>query len=221
MPDITVVCVLKSGRFSQSAGKEPYTPADVERLMNMVAKNLGDHRFVCFSDVDVPCERIPLKHGWPGWWSKIELFSWVFDGPVLYFDLDTVICGDLTELAEYPHKFTMLKDLGKRDTPASGMMAWNGDYSHIYLTFKSDPSFYMTMYSGSLNLGDQAFIAKNQKPDCLWQQIFPNRIFSYKFHLLGKPKPDEAKVVCFHGEPKGSGSSGWVRDIWSNANGSR
>ncbi len=47
----------------------------------MVQDNLKlHHRFVCLSDVDVPCERIFLKHGWPGWWSKVELFSEVVLG---------------------------------------------------------------------------------------------------------------------------------------------
>ncbi len=218
---VTVACVLKSGRFEQAIYKDGYTADDVLRLKNMVADNLGDHRFVCFSDVDVPCEKIPLKNNWPGWWSKVEIFSEIFDGNVLYFDLDTVIAGDLTEFVEYPHKFTMLRDFASWGVPNSGMIAWNGDYRKIYENFANNPQQYMREYIAPPRLGDQSYISEHQPPDMLWQDQFPDKIFSYKFHCREKPKPNDPRVVCFHGQPKGAGSTGWVKDIWSNANGIR
>ena len=37
---------------------------------------------------------------YPGWWAKINLFApGMFDGPVLYFDLDTMPVGTLDGLA--------------------------------------------------------------------------------------------------------------------------
>jgi len=101
--DLTIACVLRSGGdFDQEY---------VERLRDGVAANLSlPHRFVCLSDVEVPCERLALQHGWPGWWSKLELFEQL-KGRVLYFDLDTVIAGSLDEIASYPHAFSMLSDL--------------------------------------------------------------------------------------------------------------
>ena len=218
---ITVACVLKSGKFGGAIYQDGYFADDVLRLRNMVADHLGEHRFVCFSDVEVPCERIPLKHGWPGWWSKIELFSEVFEGNVVYFDLDTVISGDLNDLANFPHQFTMLRDFGSWNIPNSGMMAWNGDYTHLYHRFMQDTEKYMAEYRVVPRLGDQAYISEHQKPVHLWQDEFPNQIFSYKLHCRDKPRPDDPRVVCFHGEPKGAGSTGWVKEIWSNANGSR
>lgn len=218
---ITVACVLKSGRFERAIYKDGYTADDVLRLRNMVADNLGGHRFVCFSDVDVPCERIPLQNNWPGWWSKIELFSTVFDGTVLYFDLDTVIAGSLNELAEFNHQFTMLRDFGSWNVPNSGFMAWRGDFTHLYSRFKQSPDRYMSEYVTVPRLGDQSFISEHQKPVNLWQDVFPGKVFSYKFHIREKPRPADARVVCFHGQPKGAGSTGWVKDIWSKANGSR
>lgn len=218
---ITVACVLKAGRFDKAVYKDGYTADDVLRLRNMVSDHLGEHRFVCFSDVDVPCERIPLKNGWAGWWSKVELFSEVFDGTVLYFDLDTVIAGDLNELAAFPHRFTMLRDFGSWGVPNSGLMAWNGDYTKLYTEFAKNPEQYMAEYVRAPRLGDQAYISEHQKPYDLWQDVFPDKIFSYKKHCREKPRPEDARVVCFHGEPKGAGSTGWVKEIWSKANGSR
>lgn len=85
---------------------------------------------MCLSDVDVPCERVPLITELPGWYAKLELFH--MTGPVLYFDLDTVITGDLSEIASYPHQFTMLRDFTHPEYPASGVMAWHGDYGFLF-----------------------------------------------------------------------------------------
>jgi hypothetical protein len=217
---LNVVCVLKAGRFEQAIYKDGYTPEDVLRLRNMVADNLTiPYRFICFSDVDVPCERIPLKNNWPGWWSKIEMFSEVFDDTVLYIDLDTVIAGDISHFADYNHQFTMLRDFGSWNVPNSGLMAWKGDYSFLYKTFTEGVDKYMIEYNKAPRLGDQSFISERQRPYDFWQEVFPDQVFSYKKHIMGKPKPDDVRVVCFHGEPKGSGSGGWVKEIWSKANG--
>lgn len=219
---LTVACVLKSGRFERAIYKDGYTAEDVLRLRNMVEDNLTiTHRFVCFSDVEVPCERIPLTAGLPGWWSKIELFSQVFDGNVIYFDLDTVICGNINEQATFPHRFTMLRDFGSWGIPNSGYMAWNGDYTHLYDRFVKEPRKYMKEYIAPPRLGDQAYISEHQKPLHFWQDEFPEQVFSYKKHILGKLRPQNSKVVCFHGHPKGHGSVGWVKEIWSKANGRR
>jgi hypothetical protein len=92
---LTVACVYRSG------GKY-YSTRYVERLRAMVERNLSlPHRFVCLTnETDVPCRRIPLVTDWPSYWSKIELFRpRLFKGPVLYFDLDTVIHGNIDDLA--------------------------------------------------------------------------------------------------------------------------
>lgn len=213
---------MKAGRFEQAIYKDGYTPEDVLRLKNMVADNLAiPHRFICFSDVDVPCERIPLKNNWPGWWSKIEMFSEVFDDTVLYIDLDTVIAGDISHFASYNHRFTMLRDFGSWNVPNSGLMAWKGDYSFLYKTFTEGVDKYMIEYNKAPRLGDQSFISERQKPYDFWQEVFPEQVFSYKKHIMGKPKPKDVRVVCFHGEPKGAGSGGWVKEIWRKSNGSR
>ena len=214
---ITVACVLKSGRFTSAAYTEGYTPNDVARLKKMVADNLGPHRFVCFSDVDVPCERIALKHNWPGWWSKLELFAEPFEDTVLYLDLDTVVAGPLDELLAYPHQFTMLRGFKHGHLAASGMMAWTGDYSHLHRAFEADPDRWMNLYRVMPRLGDMAFISERQAPAHYWQDLFPARIFSYKLELAERPRPADARVVLFHGQPKGAGSTGWVHTIWSQA----
>jgi len=177
---LTVVCVLKSGGC--------YTPEYVERLKNGVDNNLKGHRFVCFSDIDVPCERIPLTRNLPGWWSKLEIFT--LHGPCLYFDLDTVITGDLTEIAHHPHAFTMLSDFYVLEKPASGVMAWHGDYQSILDDYDRNK-----IYPGH---GDQGYIDTQVIPD-RFQDLFPDQIVSRK---VTQTRNGNERVVCFHGEPR-------------------
>jgi len=106
---LTVACVYWKGKFY---GQETvYSPIWIERLQHMVAKNLTmPYRFVCLSNVNVPCERIPLRHNWPGWWSKIELFrSNLFEDRVLYLDLDLLILDDLKCFVDFPSKFAIVQ----------------------------------------------------------------------------------------------------------------
>lgn len=173
-----VACVLRSGG--------PYTPEYVRRLKDGVDANLSGHTFVCLSDCNVPCERIPLETDWPGWWAKIEVLK--LPGPVLYLDLDTVITGDLSEITAYPHRFTMLADF-MHDRLASGVMAWNGDWSHLYRDY--DPT---RNYPGH---GDQGYIAGKVKAE-RFQDLFPGQIVSRK---KGPRNPNE-RIVCFHGHPR-------------------
>lgn len=177
-----VACVLRSGGC--------YNAEYVRRLKSGVDANLSGHEFVCLSDVEVPCDRIPLETDWPGWWSKLELFK--LQGPVLFFDLDTVITGDLTEIAEYPHTFTMLRGFMHPALPASGVMAWHGDYRYIFDQY--DPS---KNYPGH---GDQGYIAHklHHEPE-KFQDLFPGQVVSRK---VKDTRNSNERVVCFHGKPR-------------------
>lgn len=186
--DLTVACVLRSGG--------DYGVDYVEKLRDGVARHLSlEHHFVCLSDVEVPCDRVPMLRAWSGWWSKLELFEW-FTGPTLYFDLDTVIVGSIDDIADYPHEFSMLSDFGRPSSCASGVMAWCGDYSHIALEFTEERA---ADYLEPTRWGDQAWISETVgvEPDRL-QELFPRQIVSRKF---GARWPDE-RVVCFHGVPR-------------------
>lgn len=174
-----VACVLKSGGC--------YTPEYVSRLKAGVDANLKGHDFVCLSDVPVPCDRIPLTEGLPGWWSKLELLRLP---EALYFDLDTVITGDLAEIAEYPHTFTMLSDFYRPERPASGVMAWRGDYSFLLDEYDPDRT-----YPGH---GDQGYIASKIEPE-RFQDLFPGQITSRK---VKHTRNSNERVVCFHGAPR-------------------
>lgn len=187
MVGTTVACVLRNSA--------EYGPEDVAALRDGVAKHLENHRFVCLSDVEVPCDRIPLQYLWPGWWAKMELFRSDIEGDLLYFDLDTVIVGDLSDIARVK-KLTALTSFYD-DRMGSGMM---------FLPETERPEVWemWMMHEEYRAGGDQEFLEEvwgNRA--ARWQDELPGQVISYKCHVLPNSRvPDNARVVCFHGQPK-------------------
>lgn len=195
---LNIACVFRPG----NGFDEDY----VYRLRDGVKKHCkADHRFVCLSSVlvnGVFC--VPLKRKGKGWWSKLELFS-NFDQAV-YFDLDTMIVDDITDIVTYPHRFTGLTDFGKGKHFASGFMAWNGDYSYLdqEIDAKTEREYNGFETRNWKRHGDQGWIVEHvlDKPD-LAGDLFPGRFVSYKWEVRRQGfVPAGASVVCFHGKPR-------------------
>lgn len=193
---LTVACVLKSGGI--------YDATWVARMRDGVKRHLPiEHKFVCLSDVDVPCERIPLRFGWPGWWSKIEALR--LAGPVLTLDLDTAIVGDLSDIAREAatRRLIALADFYRmNDGVGSGVVAWNGEDwpTRLFLMFCRDAQHWMDVCGAR---GDQNFIERSCDLSMIsrWQSLLPGQIVSYKVHCRNGIPPN-ARVVCLHGRPK-------------------
>lgn len=196
---LTVLCVCKSGGI--------YDAEWVRKLRDGVARNLNQkHRFACLSDINVPCERIHLRHDWTGWWSKIELFREdVVDGETLYLDLDTVITGPI-DLSRLTMDFGMLRNFWQSDMVGSGVMYFSGNNvpHNVYEKFAKQPQAYIRHHERNADgpyVGDQAFIwdAVNREVEQI-NQYFPG-IYSYKMHCY-RGLPKDASIVCFHGKPR-------------------
>jgi hypothetical protein len=221
-PDIVVACVLKSGGC--------YDARYVANLERQVRSHMHvPYRFVALTDCldgEVDCVKLPLVHGWPGWWSKLELFNHEALGRpsrVIYFDLDTLILGDITRLATAPlyAKFYMIRGFRHPERRGSGVMVWAGNYSKLYDQFVKSAPHYLTKVGAIRPLGDQLFIKSaicrhyRQEPEPLQASLFPGLV-SYKNDCLphGGP-PDGASIVCFHGTPRiHQVSDPWVREVW-------
>lgn len=201
-----IACVLQTKPFNNRGMKIEYTEKYVLWLQQQVRERCGgQYKFVCLSNVKIDgVKTIPLEHDWPGWWSKIELFKNF--NTAFYIDLDTVLTGDITDMVFSPLEgFEALRNLStpKDDRIGSGIMRWNGDYSHIYRQFKRAPEKYMEQYVTSQKWGDQGFIFDMVKNIKYLQDRFPGKILSFKVDLKKrKYPPEECSIVCFHGKPK-------------------
>ena len=190
---IKIITVLKSGR--------EYKPEHVYAIQNMCKENIdADYSFVCLSDLDdLECDSIKLEHDWPTWWSKMEVFK--IKGPCLFFDLDTLICGNIDEVIEnlQQTEMCMLKDQWNKGDMGSGMMYWKNDMSNVYNEFKKNAQHYMSKFRG-----DQNFINSLFPDKCYIQDYCNGEVVSFKANLnYGRTyDPEKHKIVYFHGPPR-------------------
>lgn len=197
---VRVALVLRSGG--------EYRPEHVGALVGQLERHLPGVGVICLSDVDVPCVRVPLKYGWRSWWSKLELFRPDVAGDLLYIDLDTVIVGDLSELASLG-RTTLLSDFYYPERPASGLMYLaESDRAKVWAAWIADPKAAMHK---CMRHGDQQFIGEVLHDAQRFQDVLPGRVVSYKVHVakgLNKRSigngsvPSGTSVVCFHGRPR-------------------
>lgn len=175
---------------------DKYDPSYVYALRDMVAKHLHTpHKFFCITSAELPdINTIEPAVDWPGWWQKLQLWRLNY-GPSLYFDLDVVITGPL----DYLLPFTQHAIAAPANWAQSGhggiqssVLVWNGNNPHPYFLAKQQwPEISERLW------GDQEFLTEVYGDN----YVKLPRIYSYKYHCMGKPLPKDCSVVCFHGKP--------------------
>jgi len=206
-PEVTFVLVLRSGG--------EYTIEHVKHL----ARNILDHApatgwsILLLSDAviyvgssasgGVYARSRSLTEGWPGWWSKMEMFR--LPGPCVYLDLDTIVVGDLRWILDIArtHEFTMLRDAyrGRTDPLArqSSVMTWSGDMSRLHAGFSL--CGVGTRPTGPL-WSDQNWIETAEAKITALQDLAPGKLVSFKVDCHQGPAPAGASIVYFHGRPR-------------------
>lgn len=180
-----------------------YKPEHVRALHSQLLK-YADEEVILLSDMDVPgIERIPLKHNWPGWWSKLELFRQDIYGDLLYIDLDTVIVGEMRDILCID-KLTFVRDFyrdgTRRPVGMQSCMMYLPEADRHYAWSRWDPELIRSYkFKG---VGDQAFLEDLWLGEAQYfQDVVPGQIVSYKVNCKQGLPPD-ARVVCAHGRPK-------------------
>jgi hypothetical protein len=205
---LKVLAVCKSGA--------EYDYEWVRKLRDGVSRNLTiPHEFKCLSDIDVP-GRIPLKHKWPGWWSKIEMFREV-TGPTLYLDLDTVVTGNIDHLTK-TEGFTAIRNFHDPKMIGSAVMWFQGPMKQVYERFCEKPFKWIEYHERKRNgpyLGDQAFIWDSLGKNVQTFDMEKAGIRSYKFHCK-QGLPEGTNLVCFGGQPKATEvKADWLERHWT------
>ncbi len=210
----TVACVMRSGGA--------YNSEWVRKLAAGVRAH-GGQGVTCLTDLDYPptldgVTWVRLAHDWPGWYSKLELFRpGVFEGPVLYLDLDTLVLGPLHPLLKVVDglpsaELGILTDFYHPERAQSCVMAWTPGHEsdEIYRAWAtlSEPSR-RTWWS------DQPFIDAARPDAFRLQDFMPSGYFaSFKVHGRDGP-PAGCSVLCFHGRPRPSDpAAGWAHNAW-------
>lgn len=156
---------------------------------------------------------IPLKYGWPGWWSKMELFRPdLGDRPLLYSDLDVVLVKSIAPFLNVK-RTTLLRGFFLKDGINSSLMYLRAEErAKVWKRWIKAPEICMD-YCGKY--GDQKIIGDLIGGDSdRWQDVLPGSVQSYKVDVKDtethRPSEDAVAVV-FHGHPRPWNTKfGWV-----------
>ena len=189
------------------------------KLAAMVRRNVSTpYRFICVTDD--PCLEIegvetilaPTNlRNLRGWFTKLYLFApGVFPKGerVLFFDLDTLILGNIDDFASYAGPFA---GLGDHRTGGgnfgSGIMLWEAGTADCIWT---------EWVRQGCPLGDgtdDSWIASQTDPVRINRKL-PG-IVSYKFHKCRDGPPKAARIVVFQRRPKVHDCGAkWVEKVW-------
>lgn len=202
-------------------------PVDyVYKLRDMIARHLPiPHLFVCKTDRPDDLNDLVVvdisKYRLFGWWGKMTLFHpvWRKGERVLYFDLDSVICGDLTPLAHLWIDFGICANF----TRAAGNLNWPCQYGSCVMSIGPDKldRIWDKFNSNSMQLmnkagiyGDQKVIEELVPSAILLQDVLPNGFFLGYRNLTNK-KPEQTSVVVFAGNRKPHNcNTDWIKSEW-------
>jgi hypothetical protein len=218
MADPIVACVRVGTKF----GFEYVT-----KLRNMVARHMPvPYTFVCLTDMPEICEGAIFINiaaaDLPGWWSKMVLFepAWRGSSQIVYFDLDTVIIGDLTPLTVVPDEFTILASpVRMHSNPgypckynSSVMTIAGGRCGFMWERFDKHRSRLMLEHD---RYGDQKAIEELYPDAGILNRIMPHEFF-LNYRDLTSHQPKRASVVNFGGPNKPHNCPiAWVQAAWA------
>jgi len=201
-------------------------PADyVYRLKIAVARNLATpHWFICLTDRPDDLEGIETRYisGLPGWFGKMALFDpgWRSGVRVLYFDLDTVICGPLDPLVSVNAEFGICENFTriaiKKPHPCrygSCVMTLGPRLDGRLLDeFSKDKD---RLIDAAGIYGDQWIIERLYPDAVLLQYVVPNGFFR-GYRDFTETKPEGCSVAVFAGKHKPHNSEfAWVKEAWA------
>jgi hypothetical protein len=207
-----------------------YNSEYVNVLYNAVRANMtGDFRFECLTDDDsgfvggiesftIPdtgCSSQMWRHGA---WPKLGVFLAAPHGltsRALFVDLDTFICGDLTQFMDHPASFISIYVGDKRrpnrvakpedELLGTGLFAFNlEEHTQIAEQFQADPqAAFDAADIEQVWVEEHAFSMENWLVD--WVTSFKRRLprpIGVDLLLHHHAPPDRANVVAFHGDPR-------------------
>lgn len=223
-PDrIDCACVIHGNAYSWTY---------VEHLYNMLNRHLTPEvRLHVYTESDRPVPAHMIKHeltDWGidrprrAWWYKMQLFNPEHHaGPLLYFDLDTVIVQNIDWIWQQHSTayFWAIRDFKYLWRPNhnglnSSIMWWDTrNHKNIWETFaQQDLSTVMKQYSGDqdyisamISQSQRKFFDINRVQSWRWQCLDGGYDFRRRRHLnpgIGTCITNNTSVMVFHGNPK-------------------
>ena len=205
----------------------------VDRLYNMLNRHISPAiRFHVYTEATRPVPEHMIKHeledwgiGGPkrGWWYKMQLFNPDHHaGPLLYFDLDTVIVRNIDWIWQQPTRyFWTVKDFKYLWRPMytganTSVMWWDTQrYARVWQEFCAQSLDNIILkYPGdqdyvtkSIGQAELRFLDTERIKSWRWQCLDGGYNFTRRKHLQprsGTTITDQTAVLVFHGQPKPS-----------------
>jgi hypothetical protein len=154
--------------------------------------------------MDVP-ECIPLRHDWPKWWAKMQIYEDTLDCiyPTLVVDLDTVFVGHLNILPEHEGNAIFIRDPWKDGFRHPERLAGGFMYLPTWARWRIWQAWDPNRTPGEFGGDDQPFLHKLFAKDGLrFQDHYIDQIVSYKVHVKALGVQPDNRVVYFHGTPR-------------------
>jgi hypothetical protein len=203
----------------------------VERLYSMLNRNITPGiRLHVYTEAFRPVPAPMIKHDlieWNitrnrrGWWYKMQLFNSAHhSGPLLYFDLDTVIVGNIDWIWQQPTKyFWAIRDFkylwdSKHTGINSSIMYWDTQkYQCVWDNFlQENVERTIQKYRGdqdyisfAIEENQRRFFDVNKIQSRRWQCLDGGYDFDKKRHKMpgqGTKFTNDVGVLIFHGDPK-------------------
>ena len=223
---------------------DAYSWKYVDRLYNMLSRHLtSEVRLHVYTEANRPVPDPYIKHelqdwgiGGPkqAWWYKLQLFNSAYhQGPMLYFDLDTVIVRNLDWILDRSTEyFWGIRDVKRLWKPTfyginSSIMYWDTTrYDYIWKDFAQKN------LKGTLEKyrGDQDYITDSiSKTELRYFPIEPIKSWRWEcfdggydfknrcFYTpnTGTVTSDQTSVLIFHGNPKPAESADpYIKQHW-------
>lgn len=203
----------------------------VDKLYRGLQRNLSvPVRMHVYTEDDRPVPEPMIKHvleEWPGvrgpkrsWWYKLQLFNTkLFAGNLMYFDLDTVITGNIDWIWKLPTDyFWALKDFQhlyrKNLTKINSSIMWfnNTRWQHLYNNVDAN-----RLKTTGKHYGDQDYIFENVPLHHI-RYLDQHRVLSWRWQAhdggwnfaskksnnpgVGTKISKDVSVLVFHGDPK-------------------
>ena len=210
---------------------DAYSWTYVEKLYSMLSRHITPGiRLHVYTEADRVVPEPMIKHElteWGSlgpkrsWWYKMQLFNPAHHaGPLLYFDLDTVIVDNIDWIWQQPTTyFWAVKDFKYLWTPThtginSSVMWWDTQqYQHIWDTFnQQDLTKIMQTYRGDqdyisdkISLNQRRLFDETRVLSWRWQCLDGG--YDFKRRRCVRPKIGtkilpSTSVLIFHGNPK-------------------
>ena len=225
--DMTIVTALFDGRMTDvphSVGI--YDASWVDKLYRGISRNYsGMFDFICLTDKNykfeepIITERLSMSVDQYGWMCMVDMYRPnLCKGNRFTMGLDTIITGPMDDILNHNTRVGLCGDPLEPDKVCNAVTLASPEFCDEYWDRWKDKNKDMMKECIFLRAPSEMAVLRKYYNDVERLDVtFPNRILSYKAHVVGNSRSlIDSSIVYFHGNPKPHNivHQGWVQENW-------